>query len=95
MHLQISISNHAASPASDSSRLKDDSTALPLTPAPAPNALQPWHTENRQQQLEVLPQHKVSQGLQGKKTPILAMLERILILQQEGIHLAGFLEVQQ
>ena len=92
LHLQRSISNHAANQASDS-RLKDDSTALALTPAPAPTALQPWHTEIRQQQLAALPQHKVSQGIQGKKTPILAMLERLQVLQQEGIHLAGFLEV--
>ncbi len=90
VHLQISISNHAAKQASDS-RLKDDSTALALTPAP--HALQPWPTGNRQQQREALPQHKVSQGTQGKKTPILAMLERLQVLQLEGIHLAGFLEV--
>ncbi len=92
VHLQICISNHAAKQASDSG-LKDDSTALALTPAPAPTALQPWRTETRQQQPTALPQHKVSQGLQGKKAPILAMLERLQILQQEGIHLAGFLEV--
>ncbi len=91
LRLQISISNHAANQASDSSRLRDDSTALALTPAA--NAVQPWHTKNRQQQPVALPQHKVSQGIHGKKTPILAMLERLQVLQQEGIHLAGFLEL--
>ncbi|KAL0049023.1 hypothetical protein WJX82_004549 [Trebouxia sp. C0006] len=91
--LEISVSNHAAKQASDSSRLRDDATALALTPAPAANAVQPWHTENIQQQLTALPQHKASQGTQGKKTPILAMLERLQVLQLEGIHLAGFLEV--
>lgn len=93
VHLQISISNHAAKQASDSSRLRDDATALALTPAPAANAVQPWRTENIQQQLSALPQHKVSQGTQGKKTPILAMLERLQVLQLEGMYLAGFLEV--
>ena len=92
MDLQVSISNHAANQASDS-RLKDGSTALALTPGPAPNAVQPWHTETIQHQPTALPQHKVSQGIHGKKTPILAMLERLQVLQQEGIHLAGFLEV--
>ncbi len=90
VHLQLSISNYAANQASDS-RLRDDSTALALTPAP--NAVQPWHTKNRQQQSAALPQHNISQGIQGKKTPILAMLERLKVLQQEGIHLAGFLEL--
>ncbi|KAL0018953.1 hypothetical protein WJX77_005081 [Trebouxia sp. C0004] len=88
--LQISICNHAANQASDS-RLRDDSTALALTPAP--NAVQPWHAEHRQQQPSSLPQHKVSQGIQGKKTPILAMLECLQVLQQEGTHLVGFLEM--
>lgn len=90
LHLQRIISNHAAKQASNS-RLKDDSTALALT-SPR-NALQPWRTENRQQQTAALPQHKVSQGVQGKTPPILAMLERLQLLQQEGIHLASFLEV--
>lgn len=88
--LERIISNHAAKQASNS-RLKDDSTALALT-SPR-KGLQPWRTENRQQQPAALPQHKVSQGVQGKNPPILAMLERLQLLQQEGIQLAGFLEV--
>ncbi|KAA6425051.1 MAG: hypothetical protein FRX49_05225 [Trebouxia sp. A1-2] len=90
--LEESISNHAADQASDSRlRLRNGSTAL--APTPAPNAVQPWHTTNRQQQPGALPQHKVSQGTQGEKTPILAMLERLRVLQQEGTHLAGLLKL--
>ncbi len=74
----MSTSNHAATQASNS-RLRNVSTALALTPAPS--AVQPLHTKNRQQQTAALPQHKFSQEIQGRKTPVLAMLERFEVLQ--------------
>lgn len=85
--LQMSISKHAARQLPES-KTKTESTALVVPPPPQTS--QSWPSKNRHLQAAPLLQQGASASRRQPQA-ITCMLERLQLLQQEGVHFAGFL----